>query len=150
MHLLLSNDDGYQSSGLTCLAEVLARRAEVTVVDISPAMLELDREVAAERNFSIRTVEASMDQMPMLADGEFDIVIHPVSTCYVPDLRKVYGEIARVTKPGGYYISQHKQPVSLQSSPMLWHKAARLSSRQLARSRTARRSGSSLVAKAST
>ena len=38
-----------------------AAGAIVTVVDISPAMLELDRVVAAERNIQLRTVEASMD-----------------------------------------------------------------------------------------
>jgi len=43
-------------------------------------------------------------------------VIHPVSTCYVPDVRRVFAEVARVTKPGGRYVSQHKSPVSLQAS----------------------------------
>ena len=51
----------------------------------------------------------------MLLPGEFEIVIQPVSTCYVSDVRQVYREIARVTAPGGLYISQHKQPASLQA-----------------------------------
>lgn len=89
--------------------------AIVTVVDISPAMLALDREVAAERGLELRTVEASMDAMPMLATGEFDIVVHPVSTCYVPDILPVYREAARVMRGGGIYISQHKSPTSLQA-----------------------------------
>ena len=92
-----------------------AAGAEVTVVDISPAMLELDRQVAAERKLSVRTIEASMDHMPALAAGEFDIVIHPVSTCYLPAIGPVYQEVARVTRPGGIYISQHKTPASLQA-----------------------------------
>ena len=92
-----------------------ASGAEVTVVDISPAMLQLDREAAAARGFNVRTVEASMDHLPTLKDGEFDIVMQPVSTCYVPDIRPVYQEVARITRPGGIYISQHKQPTSLQA-----------------------------------
>ena len=92
-----------------------AAGANVTVVDISPAMLELDRAVAGQRGFTIRTVEASMDAMPMLHDAEFDIVIHPVSTCYVPDVAPVFAEVARVIADGGVYISQHKQPASLQA-----------------------------------
>jgi ubiquinone/menaquinone biosynthesis C-methylase UbiE len=92
-----------------------ASGAEVTVVDISPAMLEIDRVAAAERGYHVRTVEASMDHLPMLKEGEFDIVIHPVSTCYVPDIRPVYREVARVTRIGGCYVSQHKQPASLQA-----------------------------------
>jgi len=90
--------------------------ALVTVVDISSSMLELDRLVAAERGLNLRTVEASMDDLKSLQDDEFDIVIHPVSTCYVPDVRPVYGEVARVLRPNGIYISQHKQPTSLQTS----------------------------------
>jgi SAM-dependent methyltransferase len=93
-----------------------AAGADVTVVDISPAMLELDRQVAAERKLALRTVEASMDDLSMFAAGEFDVVIHPVSTCYVPDVEPVYREVARVTRGGGLYISQHKQPASLQAS----------------------------------
>jgi SAM-dependent methyltransferase len=92
-----------------------AAGAVVTVVDLSPAMLELDRQVAAERRLDLRTVEASMDDLGMLAPEEFDLVIHPVSTCYLPEIGPVYREIARVTRAGGLYISQHKSPTSLQS-----------------------------------
>lgn len=89
--------------------------AEVTVVDISPAMLEQDRLMAQERNLDIRIIEASMDDLSMLEDGQFDIVVQPVSTCYVADISAVYREVARITKPRGLYISQHKQPTSLQA-----------------------------------
>lgn len=92
-----------------------AAGADVTVIDISPAMLALDRQVAMERDLRLRTIEASMDDLSMLADASFEIVIHPVSTCYVPDVLAVYREVARVTMPGGLYISQHKSPVSLQA-----------------------------------
>ena len=92
-----------------------AAGAIVTVVDLSDEMLALDREVAAERSLEIRTIEASMDNLSMLAASSFDIVIHPVSTCYVPDVAAVYREVARVTAAGGLYISQHKQPASLQA-----------------------------------
>lgn len=93
-----------------------AAGAIVTVVDLSPTMLELDQQVAKEREMNIRTIEASMDDLSMLGNATFDIVIHPVSTCYVPDLRPVYAEVARVLRTGGLYISQHKQPASLQTS----------------------------------
>src|SRR5262245_12459433 len=90
--------------------------AKVTVVDLSPAMLELDRQVAAERRIELTTALASMDDMPMLSAASFDIVIHPVSTCYLPQVGPVYREVARVTRPGGLYISQHKSPTSLQAA----------------------------------
>ncbi len=92
-----------------------AAGAEVTVVDISREMLALDREVAAERGLNIRVIEASMDDLSALSADKFEIVLQPVSTCYVPDVAKVYREVARVTAAGGLYISQHKQPTSLQA-----------------------------------
>lgn len=89
--------------------------ALVTVVDISSEMLHIDRNVAAARGVSVQTVQASMDRMPMFAAGQFDFVVQPVSTCYVPDLGRVYAEVARVLAGGGVYISQHKTPTSLQA-----------------------------------
>lgn len=97
--------------GILCAAA----GATVTVVDLSPAMLELDRDRAAEFHLSLRTLEASMDDLSALADAAFDVVLQPVSTCYIPDLTAAYREIARVTAPGGLYISQHKQPGTLQA-----------------------------------
>lgn len=92
-----------------------AAGADVTVVDISAEMLELDRRVAEERGLHLRTIQTSMDDLRMLADGGFQFVIHPVSTCYVPDVAAVYREVARVCEHGAIYISQHKQPSSLQA-----------------------------------
>ncbi len=92
-----------------------AAGGQVTVVDLSSEMLAQDRAVAAQRGLDIRIVQASMDDLAAFTDAAFDIVIHPVSTCYVPDVRPVYEEVARVTCPQGLYISQHKSPASLQA-----------------------------------
>jgi SAM-dependent methyltransferase len=92
-----------------------AAGAIATVVDLSPAQLELDRLVAAERRLVLTTVEASMDDLSMFAAGQFDIVIQPVSTCYLAEIGPVYREVARITASGGLYISQHKSPTSLQA-----------------------------------
>ncbi|MGI9471092.1 MAG: class I SAM-dependent methyltransferase [Rubripirellula sp.] len=116
--------DSIRGRNLLCLAAGGGRQsslyaeagANVTVVDLSGSMLELDRRVASERGYSLRLFETSMDQLSMLQDGEFDIVIHPVSTCYLPRIQPVFAEVARVTRPQGIYISQHKQPTSLQAS----------------------------------
>ncbi|MDA7858396.1 class I SAM-dependent methyltransferase [Mariniblastus sp.] len=93
-----------------------AAGAIVTVVDISPAMLELDRRVAGQRQLNLQTIEASMDNLAALKNDSFEIVIHPVSTCYVQNVVPVYQEVARVLCADGIYISQHKQPTSLQAS----------------------------------
>lgn len=115
--------DGVHGKELLCLAAGGGRQsalyaaagANVTVVDISPKMLELDREVATERRLNIKTVEASMDNLSMFGNSIFDVVVQPVSTCYVPNIVAVFTEVARVLAPAGIYISQHKTPVSLQA-----------------------------------
>lgn len=106
--LCLASGGGWQS------ILYAAAGAHVTVVDLSPGMLELDRREAARRNLSVTTVEASMDDLSMLPEDSFDIVHQPVSTCYVPSIVAVYEQIARVLRDGGLYISQHKQPICAQ------------------------------------
>jgi SAM-dependent methyltransferase len=117
-------EEGVRGANVLCLAAGGGRQsalyaaagARVTVVDLSPAMLELDRQVAVERRLEIRAIECSMDRLIGLRDAEFDLVIHPVSTCYAPEIGAVYREVARVVRDSGIYISQHKQPTSLQAS----------------------------------
>lgn len=88
--------------------------ADVTVVDLSPSMLQRDAREAERRGLSLRLVQGSMDDLSMLADERFDVVHQPVSTCYVADVWPLYREVARVLRDGGLYLSQHKQPASLQ------------------------------------
>ena len=89
----------------------------VTVVDLSEEMLALDRREAARHGLAGRlaTVRADMCELPGLPGEPFDLVHQPVSTCYVPDLAAVYAGVARVLRAGGLYVSQHKQPASLQA-----------------------------------
>lgn len=108
--LCLASGGGWQS------ILYAAAGARVTVVDISDSMLLLDERESRKRGFQIRCLQASMDDLSALGNATFDIVHQPVSTCYVPDLGAVYAEIARVTRDDGIYISQHKQPTSLQIS----------------------------------
>ncbi|MEE2705716.1 MAG: class I SAM-dependent methyltransferase [Planctomycetota bacterium] len=127
--LKLLDADGWfegriSGSALLCLGSGGGRQsvlyaaagAEVTVVDISAEMLAIDRIAAEQRKLHVNTVQTSIDDLSPLATSSFDIVVHPVSTCYVPDVVAVYRNVARVTTPGGLYISQHKQPGSLQAA----------------------------------
>ncbi len=91
-----------------------AAGARVTVVDLSPQMLALDQREADRRGLSVNTIESSMDDLSTLLDQTFDIVHQPVSTCYVASVEPVFRETARVLRDGGLYVSQHKQPTSLQ------------------------------------
>jgi SAM-dependent methyltransferase len=93
-----------------------AAGANVTVVDLSSGMLEIDREIAIHRKMEIRLINCDMCDLNSLHNAEFDLVVHPVSTCYIDRPSAVFQEVARVLRPGGLYVSQHKQPMNLQAS----------------------------------
>ncbi len=108
--------EGVRGKDVLCLSAgggrhgpALARAgARVMVVDFSERQLEADRAAG------VRTVRASIDDLSPLAAASFDVVVQPVSACYVPDVARVYAEVARVLRPGGLYVVQHKQPGDLQ------------------------------------
>lgn len=93
-----------------------AAGAEVTVLDLSPVMLERDREAAQRFGMKMRIIEGTMRDLSMFREGEFDLVAHPVSTCYVREPAEVFVQVAQVLRPGGLYVSQHKQPANLQAT----------------------------------
>ena len=91
-----------------------AAGANVTVLDLSAEMLRLDAREADRRGFRIRIERGDMTDLSRFAAASFDLVHQPVSTCYVPRVGPVFAAVAGVLRPGGLYISQHKQPASLQ------------------------------------
>ena len=89
--------------------------AEVVVVDFSLPLLQIDESIARDNALSVRTVHASMEDLSVLEQASFDCVVQPVSTCYIQSVDLVYQQVARVLRPGGLYVSQHKSPASLQA-----------------------------------
>lgn len=87
---------------------------DVTVVDLSGAQLERDRQVAQQYGFSVRTIERDMVDLGTLHGESFDLVYQPVSSVYVPNIRPVYHEIVAVLRVGGWYYGNHWNPVYLQ------------------------------------
>jgi len=93
-----------------------AAGAIVTVVDFSERQLDHDRREASARNLNLKTLCASIDDLQAIEPSTFDLAVQPVSACYVPDVERVYREVARVIRPGGLYLVQHKQPAGLQAA----------------------------------
>lgn len=88
-----------------------AAGGRVTVVDISEAQLRQDRTVAEREGLSISTVLSDMADLGAFGDGSFDIIVHPVSNLYIPDVRPVWREAFRVLRDGGVMISGFMNPV---------------------------------------
>lgn len=82
-----------------------AAGARVTVLDNSPAQLARDLEVAEREGLVIGTVEGDMRDLSMLGDASFDLVFHPCSNTFVPDVRPVWRECFRVLRPGGTLLA---------------------------------------------
>lgn len=88
-----------------------AAGARVTCFDASDAQLARDEEVARRDGLSLRTVQGYMDDLSAFADQSFDLIFHPVSNCYAPDVMPVWRECFRVLRPGGALLAGFCNPV---------------------------------------
>jgi SAM-dependent methyltransferase len=88
-----------------------AAGARVTVLDNSPAQLARDREVAARDGLELTCVEGDMADLHRFADASFDLIVHPCSNCFVPEVRPVWREAYRVLRPGGALLAGFTNPM---------------------------------------
>jgi SAM-dependent methyltransferase len=79
--------------------------ADCTVMDLSDRQLENDRLVSEREGYAISIVKADMTKAFPFEDGSFDIIFHPVSNCYIEDVRHVWRECFRVLRPGGALLA---------------------------------------------
>ncbi len=83
-----------------------AAGADVTVFDLSQKQLEKDQKVAERDNLTLKTVQGDMRSLDIFANETFDIIFHPISNLYIPDVTPVWQECYRILKPNGKFIIQ--------------------------------------------
>ena len=88
-----------------------AAGADVTVFDASDGQLQLDRMVAQREHLALGIVQGDMRDLSVLTDAAFDLVFHPISNLYVPDIGPVWRECFRVLRSGGSLLSSFYNPV---------------------------------------
>ncbi|MGE5776240.1 MAG: class I SAM-dependent methyltransferase [Chloroflexota bacterium] len=103
--LCLASGGGQQGPVLAAVG------AHVTVLDNSPAQLKQDQLVAERESLPLRAVEGDAADLSAFADASFDLVFNPVSTVFMPDVRAVWRECARVLRPGGILMAGFMNPV---------------------------------------
>lgn len=102
--LVLAGGGGQQSIAFALLG------ADVTIVDLSDAQLEQDRQAAAQLGLALDIVHGDMRDLSAFADNSFDLVYQPYSINFVPDVRPVIQGVARVLRPGGLYRVEWANP----------------------------------------
>jgi SAM-dependent methyltransferase len=87
-----------------------AAGANVTVLDNSPRQLAQDRLVAEREALDLETVQGDMRDLSAFADESFDLVFHPVSNLFAPEVRPIWNESFRVLRSGGVLLAGFLNP----------------------------------------
>lgn len=96
---------GLASGGGQQMPIFAALGAICTVLDYSPRQIESERLVARREGYEIEAIRADMTKPLPFADDSFDLIFHPVSNCYVEEVKPIWRECFRVLKPGGRLLA---------------------------------------------
>ncbi len=96
---------GLASGGGQQMPIFAALGGECTVLDYSERQLASERMVAEREGYAISIVRADMTKPLPFPDETFDLIFHPVSNCYIREVKPVWRECWRVLKPGGTLLS---------------------------------------------
>ena len=96
---------GLASGGGQQMPVLAALGATCTVLDYSNKQLESERLVAERESYAINIVKADMTRRMPFDDESFDLIVHPVSNCYVEDVYHIWNECFRVLKQGGVLLA---------------------------------------------
>jgi SAM-dependent methyltransferase len=88
-----------------------AAGAAVTVFDNSDEQLRRDRQVAEAFNLPLKTVQGNMQDLACFPDEAFDLIVHPVSNCFVEDILPVWKECCRVLSARGRLLAGFANPL---------------------------------------
>ena len=96
---------GLASGGGQQMPLLTAAGARCTVLDYSPAQIASEVKVAEREGYRIETLRADMTEPLPFEDACFDLVVNPVSLCYVREVEPIWREVARVLRPGGVLLT---------------------------------------------
>lgn len=102
--LCLASGGGQQAPVLA------AAGADVVSYDASDEQLARDAAVAEREGLRLRTVRGDMADLGCFEDARFDLIFHPVSNVFVPDVLPVWRECHRVLRPGGRLLAGFMNP----------------------------------------
>lgn len=95
---------GLASGGGQQIPIFAAHGACCTVLDYSTAQCASERRVAAREGYSVTVIQGDMTKRLPFEDESFDLIFHPVSNCYVEEVKPIFKECYRVLKTGGVLL----------------------------------------------
>ena len=102
--LCLASGGGQQAPVLA------AAGANVVSFDLSDEQLAKDRDVAEREDLTLRCVQGDMRDLSAFAPSSFDLIFHPISNLFVPDVHPVWRECHRVLRPEGHLLAGFMNP----------------------------------------
>ncbi|MFT7775537.1 class I SAM-dependent methyltransferase [Roseateles sp.] len=88
-----------------------AAGARVVSFDLSDEQLAKDHQVAEREGLALQCLQGDMADLSTLRDASFDLVFHPASNVFVPDIEPVWRECHRVLRPGGELLAGFMNPM---------------------------------------
>ncbi len=88
-----------------------AAGARVVVFDASRRQLDQDEMVARRDGLALATAQGFMHDLSRFEGESFDIVFHPVSNSYAPEIASVWRECFRVLRRGGALLAGFMNPI---------------------------------------
>lgn len=101
---------GLASGGGQQVPILSAAGAVVTSFDNSPVQLARDAEVAEREGLDIRIEQGDMADLSRFDAASFELIFHPVSNVFAPDILTVWQECARILKPQGRLLAGFMNP----------------------------------------
>ncbi len=89
-----------------------AAGANVTIFDNSPKQLAQDRLVADRENLAVETLRGDMGDLSIFPEARFDLIFHPCSNAFVPDVLPVWRGAFRVLRHGGTLLAGFSNPLA--------------------------------------
>lgn len=123
-----------KGKSLLCLASgggqqgpvLAAAGAMVTVFDNSNAQLEQDQMVAEREGLKLNLIQGDMRDLSVFRDNSFDIIVHPVSNCFIDNVAILWQECFRVIKSGGTLVAGLCNPLIYIFDHEQWDKNKKL------------------------
>ena len=95
---------GLASGGGQQIPVFSALGAECTVLDYSSFQCQSERMVAKREGYEVEVLQYDMTKRLPFEDETFDLIFHPVSNCYVEEVKPIFKECYRVLKQGGVLL----------------------------------------------